>query len=678
MIVSDKNNSVRMMPLSRPRKKSPYDLEHFGLREMIECGRDVRELGNVASSMESAAELLVSYFRNTFIDAQTSEKSCALVRCFKTHRFKDLPLELRDRASKTISNETLNLGELPCLTLLATGGDLSEWQDRSSSASHAVIPLESVAIVERVPMISQLIVQMGLEIGAVLSPTKELILEGDERAYGVFHVENAVGSPSIPSQNFVVKHGIRSVLGFGGLLPSGDLFVMILFTRAHVSQETANLFRTIALSVKLVLLPFTRGPVFSNESAPYTQGSTLRTFEHEQIRSESATLRLLIPALEDAAVYQTNRLEDVVADLRLQAEEVRRLGTRLSSVLESTTDAVYMLDRNWTFTYLNSHAIGLLGANGDLLGRNLWDEFPSLKTSTFWERLHTSRDSGLPVMFEEHYPHPIDRSFEVHAFPNEEGVAVFFHDVTERKKSEAVLIKNEKLAAVGRLSASIAHEINNPLESVTNLLFLAQRSTEIDEVHEYLATADRELRRVGAITSQTLRFHKQSSSQTLVFCQELIDDVLSIYQGRLVNSHVYVEKRKRECEPILCYEGEIRQVLNNLVGNAIDAMHPSGGKLYLRSRKGRDWKTHRHGLVITVADSGPGMSVFTQSRCFEPFFTTKGIGGSGLGLWISRGIVDRHMGTLSFRSSQKEGYAGTAFTLFLPFGDASIGATIGN
>ena len=667
MIISRKPIPDLLTPSEQLAGRPLFHLEDFGLREMIECGRDVRELGRTASSMEQAAQLLVDYFRSTFIDSQTLEESCALVRCFKTHRLRDLPHQLKERTLKTLSQATTVSEELACLTLLATGGDLPEWRDRRSSASHAVIPLESVAMVERVPMLSHLIVQMGLEIGAVLSPTEELILEADERAYGVFHVENAVGSPSIPAQEFVVEHRIESVLGFGGLLPSGDLFAMILFTRAHISQETANLFRTIALSVKLVLLPFTRGPVFFDEITSKSQGLAPHDFEQEQVRSEMATLRLLIPALEDAAVHQTNRLEGVVADLQLQAEEVRRLGSRLGSMLESTTDAVYMVDHDWIFTYLNSHAISLLQADGDLLGKNLWDEFPSSKSSSFWEHFHSSRDSGVPVMFEEHYPHPIERWFEVHAFPNEEGIAVFFHDVTERKKAEAVLIKNEKLAAVGRLSASIAHEINNPLESVTNLLYLAQRSTKFDEVQDYLATADRELRRVGAITSQTLRFHRQSSSQSLVLCEELIDDVLSIYQGRLVNSRVHVEKRMRESGPILCYEGEIRQVLNNLVGNAVDAMHPEGGKLLLRSRKGTDWKTARSGLIITVADTGPGMSPLTQSKSFEPFFTTKGIGGSGLGLWISRGIVDRHMGTLTFKSSQKEISTGTTFALFLPY-----------
>ena len=146
----------------------------------------------------------------------------------------------------------------------------------------------------------------------------------------------------------------------------------------------------------------------------------------------------------------------------------------------------------------------------------------------------------LPTQFEEHYPDPLERWFRVHAFPSQEGIAVFFHDITDRRNADAALLKNEKLAAVGRLAASIAHEINNPLESVTNLLYLAQHTTSVDQVHTYLATADRELRRVGAIANQTLRFHRQSTNQALVQFGELMDDVLSIYQARLLNSRVRV------------------------------------------------------------------------------------------------------------------------------------------
>ena len=241
-------------------------------------------------------------------------------------------------------------------------------------------------------------------------------------------------------------------------------------------------------------------------------------------------------------------------------------------------------------------------------------------------------------------------------------------DVTERHRAAKALVQSEKLAAVGRLASSIAHEINNPLESVTNLLFLARGSAEISEIHEYLDTTERELRRVSAITSQTLRFHKQATRPVPVTFEDLVGTVLSIYQGKIINSHVEVRQRARATRPVLCLDGEIRQVLSNLIGNAVDVMHPTGGLLLLRSRAATHWSTGQQGIVITVADTGSGMSPKTLAKVFEPFFTTKGVAGTGLGLWISHEIIARHRGTLRVRSNQRPGRNGTVFTVFLPYG----------
>ncbi len=238
-------------------------------------------------------------------------------------------------------------------------------------------------------------------------------------------------------------------------------------------------------------------------------------------------------------------------------------------------------------------------------------------------------------------------------------------DVTERQQSEITLRQNEKLAAVGRLASSIAHEINNPLESVTNLLFLVRTSSNMDEVQEYAETAERELRRVSLIANQTLKFRKQATRPAAFYCHDLIGDALTAYQGRLVNRHVTVEKRKRAEQPVQCLGDEIRQVLSHLIGNAIDSM-PMGGRLLVRSRKATDWKSQQPGLVLTVADTGIGMSAATQKRIFDAFYTTKGIGGTGLGLWLSAEIVARHGGVLRVRSSERENQSGTVFTLFLP------------
>jgi PAS domain S-box-containing protein len=240
-------------------------------------------------------------------------------------------------------------------------------------------------------------------------------------------------------------------------------------------------------------------------------------------------------------------------------------------------------------------------------------------------------------------------------------------DVTERKQGEDALIQAEKLAAVGRLASSIAHEINNPLESVVNLLYLIETTTLEDppQALGYARLAQQELARVSQIATQTLRFFKQSTSPRHVDLAELLESVLSLYQGRLLNSGVRVDVRISGAASILCFEGELRQVLNNLIGNSIDAMR-SGGRLSLRARPTTERATGRAGVRLTVADTGHGMDASTLARIFEPFFTTKGISGTGLGLWVSSGIVQKHHGRLRVRSSLHPASHGTVFTLFLP------------
>ena len=246
------------------------------------------------------------------------------------------------------------------------------------------------------------------------------------------------------------------------------------------------------------------------------------------------------------------------------------------------------------------------------------------------------------------------------------AIAAATIEITLQKRAEAALIQSEKLAVVGRMASSIAHEINNPLESVTNLIYIARQHSIEPEAQQFLDLADQELRRVSLIVNQTLRFHKQATSPREISCSDLFVTVLSLYEGRLRNSSITVENRKRAGRSISCFEGDIRQVLNNLVSNAIDAM-PTGGRILLRSRESTDWRTGRRGLTLTVADSGTGIAPSTRARVFEAFFTTKGINGTGLGLWIGNEIVDRHQGRLLLRTSQDPAHRGTVFSLFLPF-----------
>jgi signal transduction histidine kinase len=246
------------------------------------------------------------------------------------------------------------------------------------------------------------------------------------------------------------------------------------------------------------------------------------------------------------------------------------------------------------------------------------------------------------------------------------GILVLGVDVTERRRVEAALLQSEKLAAVGRLSASIAHEINNPLEAVTNLLYLIDQETDLSEsARSFTRLAQQELARVSQIATQTLRFYRQPTARTAVRVSEQLDSVLKLYQGRLTSASVEVVRDYRGAAPLLAFDGELRQVFTNLIGNALDAAR-NGGKIILREREATDWRNGRKGVRVTVADTGHGMSKETLTRIFEPFFSTKGITGTGLGLWVTQGIIQKHEGRAKVCSSENQRHHGTVFTLFFP------------
>ena len=320
----------------------------------------------------------------------------------------------------------------------------------------------------------------------------------------------------------------------------------------------------------------------------------------------------------------------------------------LDAVIESIPHGVYVARRDGTLR-TNRRARDLSG-----------EEFPSelktldgaLKGECLTEVVHAGErwihSVGAPVML----------NGEILG-----GVAVNT-DITQTRMQEEALRRNEKLAAVGQLASSIAHEINNPLEAITNLLYLVRCSDTMDEVHQYAALAQSELARVTEITLQTLRFHRQHSKATMVDLADLTRAVMTLYTGRLLVRSIAIGWKLAPAPRILCLEGEVRQVLNNLVRNALDALQ-NGGSLMLRVHPQHDWTTGEPGVRLTVADTGEGIRPSIAGKLFEPFQTTKEATGTGLGLWVSKGIVEKHGGHIRVRSRTDEVH-GTVFAVWLP------------
>ena len=277
------------------------------------------------------------------------------------------------------------------------------------------------------------------------------------------------------------------------------------------------------------------------------------------------------------------------------------------------------------------------------------------------EEIEYVRGDGTPVFLSVSSAPILDREGRITA------AVITFFDLTHRKGTEQVLRSTEKLAATGRLAASFCHEINNPLQTLSGVLYLLGQSTGLGEAErQHLATAHAELERVAHLTTSMLGFYRPSPSPVDLKICEILDSVLNFYGPAIRSGKIIVEKRYDSEDVIHGFPSEITQVFSNLVGNALGALTPEG-TLELHVIASRDWgNPARRGVRVFIADNGPGISAENRRRIFEPFFTTKGENGTGLGLWVASGIVDKYGGWLRVRSSTQPGRSGTCFAVFFP------------
>jgi PAS domain S-box-containing protein len=248
------------------------------------------------------------------------------------------------------------------------------------------------------------------------------------------------------------------------------------------------------------------------------------------------------------------------------------------------------------------------------------------------------------------------------------GISKIARDITQRKLTEAALVESERMASIGRLAASIAHEVNNPLEAILNLAYLLEGHPSLDEeAHRYAELLLNEVVRVGEITQQTLSFYRDTSHPSEIDLGSLLDDVLKLHDPLMEQRSIRLTTKLIRPVSLSGYPGELRQVFTNLIGNAIDAL-PQGGHIRVTVRSCAEGR----GAYVTIADNGPGVPRGLREKIFEPFFSTKRSKGTGLGLWISQGIIRKYGGSIRLRTWTAPCVkTGTVFRTFIP-GKSSI------
>lgn len=556
-----------------------YNFSEFTLQNMFECGLALRQMGNNSNSMEEVSNKIIRYLYNSFIDSQTQEKSCVLVRFFKTHSYQDLEKNLQQLVSKNLPDSSIHK-KLKCLTLLATVGDQKSWNNRLDSQQHQVIPLLSSEDIKKIPMIAQLVHQFGLDSDLILTRTPDLILELEQKNYNVFYIQEALSNPYIPDQeSFVIPFGIKSVLGFGGMLPCGNLFAVIMFSKTTIPKDTAQMFNSLALNVKAAILnfidnvfdPINTGKIDSEKLPPTI----------DILQSKITTLTQLLEVSEKSALKQSRHLEKTILDYDTTLINLRKTQKKL---IESEKNA--------------------------LLRKQESDAANKAKTEFLRNMSHEIRTPmnailGFSDLLKEYISDPLGLSFL------------------------------DDIIMSGRILLNLINDILDLSKIETGKLQLYYEEFNL---------------------------------------HELIEQISKIFtiQARQKNLKLQIKINSNVPEIILFDETRLRQILFNLVANAIKFTHE--GYVIMRvkcienisTKNGLKEKTST--LKIDVEDTGIGILPKNQEIIFDTF--TQGDGnanrkyeGTGLGLTISKNLTKMLGGEISVESEFEKG---SIFTLTFP------------
>ncbi|QDU36111.1 Signal transduction histidine-protein kinase BarA [Maioricimonas rarisocia] len=609
-----------------------YRIDRFSLIDMMDCGAFIRDLSRQPSRRD-VAEALVRHLYNHVIDAE-GNRALGLVRVFETRRFRELD-EPRQQIARQAAPHIEP--EHRCLTLVATTGDEEAWNNVNKSRQHQAIPLPSQEAVDRLPMVAQLVRQLGFEVSGVLQPDDEILITGVDT--GVFYIEQAAGSPYLPAQDdFVLRYGIRSVIGFGDMLPDGSLFAVILFAKTHIPHEAAERFGHLSLSTRLALLAQT--DVAHRARAQVSCFDRLLR-NHERIVSQQESV------LRDSeAVYH--------------------------SLVDSLPVCVLRKDLDGRFIFAN-RAYGEFTGHvvDDILGKTDFDFSPAHVAEKFRRDDRKVIETGQPLREIEVNTTDTETTWvEVIKTPVRDarrriiGTQAIFWDVTERQQAVEALQQAKEAAeqanrAKSDFLANMSHEIRTPMNAIIGMseLLLDDNLTPVQR--DYTRTVLESAESLLTIINEILDFSKIEAGhlelEAIDFdLREEIVDMLRTLATRAFRKDVeLVWQVHSDVPPYVRGDPfRLRQVLLNLVGNAIKFTENGEVAVHVDGRELPDSTVQ---LDFSVTDTGIGIPPEQLDRIFSAFTqadgsTTRRFGGTGLGLTISSRLVEAMGGRIEVES----------------------------